>query len=177
MSAGEGTPNYWRTSANGAVNVVWHLLQLTGQAMNYEDLLRHQRDIDPTGGQAPQVLIEMCAAHGLRLEPSFMTPEALRTAALPIVVHLDGTDPSTGSYQLLLARSETTLVYLNGPTSSINEMQWMDFERVWSGLVLSPGTQTEGSLGHAFLWLLGGLFGGVGLHGGSVLLTLLRNES
>lgn len=129
---------FWRTPANGGVNVLFYFLSVHRIRCNYDDLVQDQAELGASKRHTPLTLISIADEYGVRLQPVLLSMDQLGSAPLPVIVRLDGNTPETGAFQLVIAVSKNTVVYINGPTATINELERAAFRRVWSGIALIP---------------------------------------
>lgn len=128
----------WRCPANGGVNVLYCYLGAHGIQCQYGDLVRHQLQEGTAKGHTAITLTHLAAKTGRPLRVVSLTMHELTTCSKPVIVHMDGRTPEAGAFLLVLNISETAVIFVNGPTATIQTMSRESFRRVWSGIALLP---------------------------------------
>jgi ABC-type bacteriocin/lantibiotic exporter with double-glycine peptidase domain len=126
----------WRDAEHGGLNALYVLLRLRGFREPYERCL-----VVAPNNKPPNSLSDLIATAkrlGYRLQSRRLSPDELEAVSLPVIVHLDGDDPSTGGFLLLLAVHKRDCLYMDGPSATINTMEREGFFRRWSGIVVYP---------------------------------------
>lgn len=119
----------WRDAEHGGQNCLYLFLRLTGKEVSYSSLT-------DTSGRPPQSLDELgriARVHDSLASVRQLKPVDLALVKLPAIMHLDGDDPLQGCFVLLLQKQDHGLVFMNGPSATINSMTREEFFRRWSG--------------------------------------------
>lgn len=133
--------DYWRNQRNGAINVLYCYLRVNSSACTYSSLLQDQATL-PTR-QTATSLAQLASMQGFALSPYSLSMKQLELCAFPVIVHVDGDGPEVGAFFLLLSVTDKAVIYINGPSASVQSMSREDFRRVWSGIALLQSTNRQ----------------------------------
>lgn len=107
-------------------------------------------------GRLPNTLSELLITAnklGHTLKVRYLSPDELVLLPLPAIVHVDGDSPSGGTFLLLLQIQAKTVIFMNGPSATINSLSREDFFRKWSGVTLFSVSNAD----HCALELISGM--------------------
>ena len=83
--------------------------------------------------------------------------DELRSCPKPVIVHMDGTSPDEGAFLLIIRLTDHHVLYMNGPSGTLDMMSAKDFRRVWSGAALLPKPEAANGVMISIVAFLAGL--------------------
>lgn len=124
----------WRDADHGGLNVLYLFLRVHGWTGSYLDLMAKSPTRD-----LPATLSDLKATArncGWSVRGRRLSPADLYSLDLPAIIHVDGDSPGTGAFLLFLGINKTQVLYCDGPSATVQQLDRESFLRRWSGVVL-----------------------------------------
>jgi hypothetical protein len=129
-------PEIWRDARYGGRNCLLFLLYIYGDVNDANKYLGTIDQYSPP--QTAGAIVSLADELGFPVMARSVSSEDLDTVQLPVIVHLDGDNPTEGSFHVLLGRNSSRFAYMNGPATVILSEEKELFLRRWSGVVIMP---------------------------------------
>lgn len=129
---GETAKQYlWRNEAHAGVNSLFLYLRTLDRPVCYSALNDQQ-------GKLPTSVAEILALSrriGFPCVARRITPDDLKSMQLPVIVHVDGDDPSKGDF-LVVTHIEDRVQFFECSSLMLAELSRESFLRQWNGVVI-----------------------------------------
>ena len=127
----------WRIPENSGYNVMYCYLRIVGKHVNYSQLMN-----DYTLENTEEYPYTMASLQRLaskyvdNAELLWISMKRLMEMEKPVIVHIDGITPDTGTYLLVIDVTRDNLLYMDGISASVRLMSIESFRRIWTGAAL-----------------------------------------
>lgn len=121
----------WRNEAHAGVNSLFLYLRALDRPVSYSVLIDQQ-------GKLPESVTEMLSLSrriGFPCVARRITPDDLQFMRLPLIVHVDGDDPSEGDF-LMVTHIEDRVRFFECSSMLLAELSRESFLRRWNGVVI-----------------------------------------
>jgi peptidase C39-like protein len=126
----------WRTANKCGQNCIYMLLKLRGASVRYDDV---ERRLPIAGEGTTLVALRDCLrSFGVASHIVRGTPEALVRANMPLIAHWDEEGAPVGHFVVIMAANARGVQYLDGTTAIIASLPMPEFQKKWSGYLLTP---------------------------------------
>jgi ABC-type bacteriocin/lantibiotic exporter with double-glycine peptidase domain len=125
----------WRISNRCAQNCIYMILKLRGESVPYYDV---ERKLPIVGEGTTLVAVRDCLrSFGLAAHIVRGGPDALARANVPLIAHWDEEGNRVGHYVVIIGSDANGVRYLDGTTASISWLPMPEFQKKWSGYLVT----------------------------------------